>query len=250
MQINEKHFWKATTIGLLVFSLGLVLLFFFGDYRDKSLWINVGCSLLASSLVILITEIFEKKPKDPLEGWGVADFYESRKLMNIDTDKALHAAKKTIDVIGFGLRSFRDEKNATTDKLLLKGINIRILTMHPESKFIQEREKEEKVGTGHIKNSIEQLIKWADQKNQNKKNKGKIIIKGYNCMTLDFYWRVDDVIYIGPYLYGMESQNMISYKFANGKAYDMYREYFERLWEDDALSSVLTANTGKRGRAN
>ena len=60
-------------------------------------------------------------------------------------------------------------------------------------------------------------------------------------MTLDFYWRVDDEIYIGPYWYKFSSQNTITYKFVSGKqGFDMYADYFEQLWDDEENDKVLT----------
>ena len=55
-------------------------------------------------------------------------------------------------------------------------------------------------------------------------------------MTLDFYWRIDDELYVGPYLYGIPSQQTITYKFVNGgMGFKLYSEYFESLWNNDKL---------------
>lgn len=60
-------------------------------------------------------------------------------------------------------------------------------------------------------------------------------------MTLDFYWRVDDEMYIGPYWYGIGSQQTITYKFKKGKkAFELYEEYFEKLWIDEKNTTLLT----------
>ena len=60
-------------------------------------------------------------------------------------------------------------------------------------------------------------------------------------MTLDFYWRVDNVLYIGPYWYGVDSQQTITYKFVDGgKGFTQYTEYFESLWESDEIMTTLT----------
>ena len=68
-----------------------------------------------------------------------------------------------------------------------------------------------------------------------------ILYEGYKCMTLDFYWRVDDEIYIGPYWYGIGSQQTITYKFIAGKqGFEVYAEYFERLWENEENTVFLT----------
>lgn len=241
--MRDKKFWKKLSIGLLILVIALVILFFNGDAKKVELWVNVGCSILASALVIVVTELFElfnHSDIDPLQEWGIKNVYEFRKVMNIDTEKDLKCAKKEIDVIGFGLRSFRDAKTSQTINLLQNGVNIRILTMDPNSPFIKQREIEEKVGKGHIKQSINELVSWANDINEKSNGNGKIQIKGYKCMTLDFYWRVDDVIYIGPYLYGKESQNTISYKIKEGKAAKIYKEYFDGLWRDTSISRDLT----------
>ena len=68
-------------------------------------------------------------------------------------------------------------------------------------------------------------------------------------MTLDFYWRVDDVIYIGPYWYGVESQQTITYKYlAGGKGFTQYSEYFETLWNNTDLCRPLTQLTEATSR--
>ena len=62
------------------------------------------------------------------------------------------------------------------------------------------------------------------------KSSGHIKVKGYKCMTLDFYWRVDNEIYIGPYWYHIGSQQTITCKFLKGKkGFDIYENYFESL---------------------
>lgn len=58
-------------------------------------------------------------------------------------------------------------------------------------------------------------------------------VKYYNSLPEDFYFRVDDHVFIGPYLYGISSQQTISYEFkgaAKGASY--YKDYFEHLWND------------------
>ena len=180
------------------------------------------------------------RPSDiKLSEWGFNSIYKTRSLMNEDCDFDLRSAEKQVDVISFGLRSFRTEQDRLTNELLQRGVNFRILTMYPSSDFVSQREREEKRTTNYIKNSINDLIEWANNKNKDESNKGKIIIKGYKCMTLDFYWRVDDVIYLGPYLYGLDSQKTISYKFTKGEVFNIYTDYFERLWSDKELTKQL-----------
>ena len=87
---------------------------------------------------------------------------------------------------------------------------------------------------------IDYCMSWADTLNC-KNYKGKIVVKAYSCMTLDYYWRVDDELYIGPYWYGYKSSDTITYKFASGgKGFQHYSEYFESLWNNTDLVKPLT----------
>ena len=240
--MSEKYNLKSIIAGLVVLVVGIVLVITDLTWWkvEKSWVVNVGCSLIASSLVILMTTLFVERVKDnPLEPWGISKIYRTRAKMNEDCSVSMNKAKYQVDVIAFGLKSYRTEQERLTKKLLQKGVNFRILTMDPSSPFISQREKEENENEGQIKNTINQLVKWAN--NQNKQsNKGKIVIKGYSCMTLNFYWRVDDDLYIGPYWYGRSSQQTISYKYNTGAAFDLYTEYYEELWNDENLSQTLT----------
>ena len=48
-------------------------------------------------------------------------------------------------------------------------------------------------------------------------------------------------LYIGPYLYGKESQQTISYRFnSDGDGYKYYTEYFNMLWNSDMMVSLET----------
>lgn len=240
--MKERLNLKSIIVGLLLFILGIGLILFdiFKFETEKGLWISIGCSLIASSLVIILTAICVERVKDnPLTEWGIAKIYPSRAVMNTDCEISVNSAKYKIDAIGFGFRSYRDQKDKDTEELLKRGVNFRIITMNPDSQFVHQREQEENEVTGQISNSIKQLVTWADNLNK-KKYPGKIIIKGYSCMTLHFYWRVDDEMYTGPYWYGKGSQQTISYKYRAGKAFNAYSDYFESLWNNSELMTLLT----------
>ena len=176
----------------------------------------------------------------PLDEWKIEKIYSTRAEKNADSDPELTKAKYQIDAVAFGLKSFRTKQEKKVEACLRKGVNFRIITMNPNSEYISAREKEENETEGQIKKTIEDLVSWANRFNS-KGLKGKIIVKGYNCMTMDFYWRVDDELYVGPYQYGISSQQTITYKFiSGGKGFTQYTEYFEQLWDNVALMFPLT----------
>ncbi len=244
----QKYNLKSIIAGLITFIAGIfsILLDLYVWCTKENLWISIGCSLIASGLVILLTALFvDRIQLNPLDEWKIEAITSTRAEMNKDCDEQLEKVRHQVDVIAFGLNSFR---TAQTENQILaylkKGVNFRILTMDPNSHFISEREKAEE--KANIRNTIEKLIEWANKLND-RNTKGKIIVKGYDTMTLDFYWRTDNSLYVGPYWYGYDSQQTITYKFVKGgRGFRLYEEYFNRLWENDILSKPLTKFTGSR----
>ena len=239
--MKEKYNLRAIIVALIAAIAGTILVF---AKKENNAWVGIGGSLIASGLVIILQALLVDKVKtSQIEIWGLKRIYYTRSEQNTDTDPQLRKAKYKIDAIVFGLKSFRDKHGHLIETCLNRGVNIRILTMDSSGEFIMQREKEEKVAEGSIKQTIEQLVDWADNLNSYNK-KGKITIKGYNCMTLDFYWRVDDSVCIGPYWYGTDSQQTITYLFMdddkNGLGFKQYSEYFEKLWNEPQLSRELT----------
>lgn len=239
--MKEKYNWKSLCMAA-VLTIGGIILIVASTYVDIEPWISIcsgiGCSIIASAIVIVAHDfIIEKVLVSPLDEWGIKKIYATRAEKNADSDPSLEKANYCVDGIAFGLSSFRTKYSKKVEQCLRKGVNFRLLVMNPNGLFIEAREKEEK---GDIKPSINDLVCWANALNQ-KQYKGKIIVKGYNSMTLDFYWRVDNEIYVGPYWYGYKSSDTITFKYdSSGKAFTLYADYFESLWENKELTVVLT----------
>lgn len=232
-----------TGLLLILIGIGMILFDIFWIKTQKTIWISIGCSLLASGIVTLVqTLLFDETKVDYAEEWGLTKIYKARSEKSEDSDPKLEKNVKRLDVVAFGLKSFREGHTKRVEKMLKRGGNIRILTMNPDENnyFLKQREKEENELQGQIRNSINELIKWADRLNA-RGYKGKIYIKGYKCMTLDFYWRIDDEVYIGPYWYGIGSQQTITYRFEKGKrGFELYANYFDDLWENTDNTCWLT----------
>lgn len=168
--------------------------------------------------------------------WGMEKIFNTRAEKNSDSDPKLekHNVKK-LDGVAFGLTSFRTQRENDILKCLNNGMQMRLLVMDPNSEFVKQREIEEDALPNSISHSINKLVSWVNKLNS-RTDKGKIEIKFYNSMTLDFYWRMDDDLYVGPYLYGVVSQQTITYKFVNGgKGFQVYTDYFDSLWNNEDL---------------
>lgn len=233
MQYN----WKKCAFSLAVIIFGGLMA---GYLIDKNPVIaGIGLSMVASGLTCLIFSVmFGWNKPDPMAEWGIEKAYERRSYKNDDSDPLLDTAQYRVDGIAFGLSSFRAKNDKRVRGCLERGVNFRLLVMHPDSPFVAAREKEEDVKEGSIAKTILDLVAWANELN-NEHYTGRIEVKGYKCMTLDFYWRIDNDIYIGPYWYKLPSQHTITYKLkSNGRCFNLYSEHFDKLWNDKDMDTL------------
>ncbi len=168
--------------------------------------------------------------------WRLERIFKTRAEKNTESDPKLEKHDiKVLDGIAFGLSSFRCNRKYDVLMCLRNGMNMRLLTMNPYTEFAKQRAIEENVHPDSIRNSIIELVDWINNLNRESDN-GKIEIKYYNAMTLDFYWRIDNDLYVGPYMYKTVSQQTVTAKFSKGgKGFNLYTHYFENLWNDSAL---------------
>jgi hypothetical protein len=235
-------------MNLIVFILGILSVVIgvalsIGKERHEQLLttilISVGASLIASAVVTYLTSIYifkRKKEKEITDFWGLNAIYETRQRMNDSSNEAVEILEENLDIIAFGLRSLRDSKGEVIKNKVKRGLKIRILTIHPNSDFLKQRERDELKAEGSIRQSIIQLFEWVNELKEVAPQKESISIKFYNNLPFDFYFRVDNILFIGPYLYGIDSQQTISFEFRNNaKGFGFFISYFDKLWNDKKL---------------
>jgi len=236
----EKYNWKSMAVSSFVVLTGILFVLFdiFWVKTETNVWISIGCSLIASGLVILLGILLSEKSKsNQLEGWGLDEIFVTRMEMNPVFREESKPNIYKYDVVSLGLTDFRTQFGDKIEIAVNNGLNVRILTMHPEKGFVSQREIEENLNPGTMIKAITDLIIWANEINK-RTSKGQIIIKGYTCMTLDFYRRYDD-IYVGPYWYGLDGRHTITYKFVNGsKGFKRNESYFEKLWRSNEFEML------------
>lgn len=167
--------------------------------------------------------------------WGLKNIYFSRSEAHADYRKE-GFAKNSCDIIAFGLKNFRQNVTKMVEKSAKKGLRIRILTLQPDSLYVKQREIEENM-IGGIKNSIIELLGWAEKLKaslpDDMEKEDVIQIKLYDSLPLNFYCKMDNKLYIGPYLAGKESRDLITYEFERGEVWNFYSSYFESLWNNE-----------------
>jgi hypothetical protein len=159
--------------------------------------------------------------------------------MNIRSNICLRESKEQIDIIAFGLKGFRETQSYIVEDKVRNGLRLRILTIDPQSVFLIQREVDEGEVKGQIKNTILQLTDWVEKIKKISPNPGNIELKYYDTLPLDFYFRVDRNLFLGPYMYARSSQQTFSYEFEYGGAgFEYWSIYFERIWTDAQFSKI------------
>ena len=235
----DKYKWYRTVqeylfqiIIMLAAVIGMVIAHYAGDEKISSLVSGVSASLFASALVAIGSLVLFRnisKRKEVCDQWGLDAIYELRQEANTATNAYQEAANERIDAIAFGLGSWRNARRDVILKLLRKGIKIRIITPHPDNPFLPDIDRSEGKLEGSTRTSIVKLALFV-----NKNSKGNDIrIKFYMNRPLDSYFRVDNHIFVGPYLYGRASQQTITYEFGKGgNGFTYYSTFFENIWNE------------------
>ena len=233
MKKLKKYVRNNTTLAeIIIFLVGLGIICV-GKYLDSNIIISIGTSIMASAIIVFMTDVMlGSDESESIKHWGLEEVYVTRGEMNSSCDIYLQKAK-SINIIAFGLKSLRDTQQKQIEKILRNGGNIRIITMRPGCSNLQERERDEQLPENGISFSIEQLISWAEKLNS-RPYRGKIEIRYHERQPLDFMFMLDNRLFTGPYEYGKDSQQSVSYEYSStGTAYEYYKNYFNALWSDN-----------------
>ena len=133
------------------------------------------------------------------------------------------------------LFSRKDEKYKVCEEWKIKNIYF----LNPDNPILTMRDQAEGKPEGYTKKSIMELRTFFKKTSIRKKVK----IKYHNDLPLDLYFRVDNHVFVGPYLFGKDSQQMITYEFEKGgKGFDYYTNYFDSLWNGTSTPELNYAD--------
>lgn len=224
--------------GMLLIAAGIII-----DSYDKNIaviLISVGSSLVASTIIVYLTSqylIRNRQIQDLIENWGLIGIYKTRSEMNVRANITFKDIKNELDMIAFGLKAFRNAKGHEVEEKVKQGLKIRILTINPYSPYVAQRERDENEVSGQITKTILDMQIWIERLKTLSPNKDNIQLKFCDNLTIESYYRQDDYIYTGPYLYGKPSQQTISYEYKRESiGYQYWSRYFQTLWDDPAFA--------------
>lgn len=245
MDTDKLLYAKKYTIEILAFVSGAALigLGVLGGREPSEILVGAGCSLLASSVVSFFAAVLYArvgKAWEIVSSWGLRDIFKTRQRMNARCDETFGSMRNHLDIVAWGMNSFRSSDKAKVElpRKLLGGLKVRILAPHPDGAFTQQQDSDEGKKTGATRYSILELEKWVnalERDTRDNSGAGSIELRFYDFRPQDFYFRQDDFIYTGPYLYGMDSQQTISFEYERpSHGFTLYSTHFENVWANAA----------------
>jgi hypothetical protein len=204
---------------------------------------EVGVSLIASGIVALFYFLYPKGDAEQMlheiTKNGLAKTYVGRSLPD-EYSSLIERAKKKIDILGFGLNSFREDNGELIPKKCLEGVEVRFLVIDPESEvFKMKSQEEDENRVFWQKEPHKKLVQYVTETNNLIESSGKgkkIQMKYYRATPSTMIFRIDDTMFVGPYLYKRCNRNVCTFRLEKGELFNQFEEHFEKVWADPKVS--------------
>jgi hypothetical protein len=196
-------------------------------------YISIGTSLIAGGIISFLIFLYqniqetEQEKFDNIFTAGLDSVYPKRDLDRYD--ELIKKLSYCIDVTGYSLRGFFESfRDIVIEKLKRDSrIKVRILVVDPDSVFSKEREKIEGHPEGTFKDSVQTVKSYFSKYSNN------IEIRKINFQLPCMIFRIDNVMFIGPYLFQRPSKSTVTFELnRNGWLFEMFEKEFDNLWSN------------------
>ena len=234
--LKKQKVYLGTTA--LVFLFGLIFVFWGIDVHEEliknTILVSVGTSLIAGGIVAAL-DLFRNVGREHVYHnidnivlkAGIENVYSKRDLDEYDA--LINHAKKSIDVMGYSLRGFyQSYKDIILEKADRNSdFTVRILLVDPASPSSKWRENNE---DGQVRGTYQKSLEVIKQGFSNKAN---IEIKVIDIPLGHMIYRIDDVMYVGPYFYEKNSKSTNTLRLSKeGWLFKEYQSEFDNMWSD------------------
>ncbi len=217
---------------LFVILLGGLLLIFIPV--DQTVLQAIGTSLVASGIIGLLDLWYssivavEQERTNAILNSGLYLVYNHR---DIDRYHSLMAGLSSrLDIAGYSLRNFFESFHDIIIQRINKNRNvkIRILVVDPDCYYSKMREEHEGHTKGTFANQIEKMKRHFYNYRKN------IEIRKIDTELPTMIFRIDDFMYVGPYLSSKPSKSTLTYELKDDKSAWLFEDYeseFDLLWK-------------------
>jgi Domain of unknown function (DUF5919) len=244
--------WVYLLLHVILFILGVLLV------REKNAVMSgVGASLVAAAVagwvlfVWVMASQTQAKRLELIADLGLVDAFSSRAAtIKTEYDSRLADARRSIDIMGFGLRQLREDYGGDFATWASKA-KVRILLLDPttpntKATYASQRDKEEGNPTGSIAGDVKAFL--AQTEALRVSNPNNFEVRLYTALPSINICRVDDSIFWGPYLVRRQSRSTPTFLVKRGGSlFDEFQSHFEAIWSDDQLSRAPTVPNSSPG---
>jgi hypothetical protein len=238
--------WVA--VHLLLLLLGLLILH--GDFLPlrRELTEGIGISLFATGVageILFLYVASTDSMRTRLElitQAGLVNVFPHRSVRMRDEYEARISKAKEIDLLGFGLSSFREDFHNKFAELADQAV-VRILVLDPDfpnsrTSVASIRDREERNQVGRIRSEVEKFEEVVRQIPG--LDRSRFQLKRLRALPSVNIFRIDGEIFWGPYLVGQQSRNMPTLLVRQGGfLYAQLKQHFEELWNNDEFSASV-----------
>jgi hypothetical protein len=236
-----------------VYLLAHVLLFIGGLLIVQiggPIWIAVGTSVSATGICGWAIFFWIRLSEEAAQGMnrirqiGLIDAFPARSVpIRSEYESRFNAARRGIDFLGFGLRALREDFGSDFARWL-EGIPIRILLVdpqapHPGWHYVSQRDIEESNSPGSIEQDVQQFLQFLTPiKNL---YPDRLQVRLYSCLPALNVCRIDDEIFWGPYVLGVQSRNTPTFLTGRfGVLHNLLEAHYESVFSDQFSRDAYT----------
>lgn len=234
---------------LFLFMVGIF--FLGGDHflgLSKGVAEGIGSAFIATGVageVLFLYVMLSDATRARLELFsqaGLLKVFPHRSVRMREEYDALLKDAKEVDVLGFGQSSFRQDYSDQF-KQLSSHATLRIILVDPDfpvpqNSFADLRDGEEGNRAGQIRRDVEEFLKVVRQTPGLSRTRFKI--KLFRAIPSVSLFRIDDLIFWGPYLIGSQSRNTPTMLVQRGGfLFDRFKQHFDQIWNNDQFSSSI-----------
>jgi hypothetical protein len=208
----------------------------------------IGTSLIATGAAgaslfgyVLLSERWSSRVESLLDA-GLRGIWMMRSVrIRQEYDQRLEAARDSIDLLGFGQRSFREDHIEDFSAWIARGVEIRLLLLDPsfplpEHSYADQRDREE--GSGSIAQDVEAFLREIKARGLHQSE--RLSIRLFRCLPAIGVFRIDDDLFWGPYLVRRASRNSPTLLTVRGSPlFKALETHFQDIWSRPELSAPV-----------
>jgi hypothetical protein len=217
------------------------------DVLGKGISEAIGGSLIAggiAGITLFLYVLTTEGLKSRIEAFskaGVLKIFSGRSVLIRDEYHTRLAKARHIDLVGFGLSSFREDYiNDFVD--WSHRADVRILLIDPDfptrqHSLADQRDREENNPVGQIRRDVEAFERAVSALRDLDREKFKVH-RMRSIPAINFF-RIDDDVFWGPYLMRQQSRNTPTLLATRGGfLFDMLQKHFDALWAQSSPSPL------------